>query len=102
VNALSFSSGDARFIASGGDGEDLRFFSFVVEELFIGTRMQQDFYIHLWDMHQEDIIVPSRTLTGPKVDYHCFYCKPSESHLGTIQSNIFTIAFSATNRYLLS
>ncbi|PPR07786.1 hypothetical protein CVT26_014971 [Gymnopilus dilepis] len=59
VNALAFSSGDGRFLASGGD--DLR--------------------ICLWDFHQEDVKSPSFTFIGPR-------------------GNIFSIKFSAANRYL--
>jgi len=61
VNALAFSSGDGRFMASGGD----------------------DFRLHLWDFHQEELAAPSQSLVGPR-------------------GNVFTLAFSATNRYLYS
>ncbi|KAG6915901.1 hypothetical protein DXG01_009368 [Tephrocybe rancida] len=44
VNALAFSSGDGRFLASGGD----------------------DYYTYLWDFHQEDVKIPIHTLHGPK------------------------------------
>ncbi|KAG6872016.1 hypothetical protein C0995_013894 [Termitomyces sp. Mi166 len=44
VNALAFSSGEGRFLASGGD----------------------DFRIYLWDFHQEDVTTPIYTLHGPK------------------------------------
>ncbi|TFK24981.1 WD40 repeat-like protein [Coprinopsis marcescibilis] len=61
VNALAFSSGDGRFLASGGD--DLR--------------------LRLWDTHQDDLTQPSINLHGAT-------------------GNIFTIAFSAQNRYIYS
>ncbi|KAG5723029.1 hypothetical protein E4T56_gene1942, partial [Termitomyces sp. T112] len=47
VNTLAFSSGQGRFLASGGD----------------------DFRIYLWDFHQEDVTVPIYNLCGPKVSY---------------------------------
>ncbi|KAF5340637.1 hypothetical protein D9611_007483 [Ephemerocybe angulata] len=59
VNALAFSSGDGRFLASGGD--DLR--------------------VKIWDFHQENLTSPSCEFVGPV-------------------GNIFTLAFSANNRYL--
>ncbi|KAF8967182.1 WD40 repeat-like protein [Flammula alnicola] len=49
VNALAFSSGDGRFLASGGD--DLR--------------------ILLWDFHQDDVKSPSYILRGPKGNIFC-------------------------------
>ncbi|RDB14747.1 DDB1- and CUL4-associated factor 5 [Hypsizygus marmoreus] len=61
INALTFSSGDGRFLASGGD----------------------DLNILLWDFHQEDLRAPACSLRGPR-------------------GNIFSLAFSATNRYLYS
>ncbi|KIK69772.1 hypothetical protein GYMLUDRAFT_523222 [Collybiopsis luxurians FD-317 M1] len=61
INALAFSSKGGRFLASGGD--DLR--------------------IHLWDFHQEDVVVPSDTLIGPR-------------------NNIFCLEFSCSNQYLFA
>ncbi|KIK01883.1 hypothetical protein K443DRAFT_6548 [Laccaria amethystina LaAM-08-1] len=43
VNALAFSSGEGRFLASGGD----------------------DPHINLWDFHQEDVKSPFRSFVGP-------------------------------------
>ncbi|KAJ3506610.1 hypothetical protein NLJ89_g6776 [Agrocybe chaxingu] len=60
VNSLAFSSGDGRFLATGGD----------------------DPRIYLWDFHQEDVKKPSFALRG-------------------LKGNIFSLAFSATNKYLL-
>ncbi|KDQ62603.1 hypothetical protein JAAARDRAFT_171107 [Jaapia argillacea MUCL 33604] len=61
VNALVFSSGEGRWLASAGD--DLR--------------------VLLWDFHQEDISRPSAMFLGPR-------------------SNVFAVAFSAHNQYLLA
>ncbi|KAF9533088.1 WD40-repeat-containing domain protein, partial [Crepidotus variabilis] len=60
VNALKFSCGEGRFLASGGD----------------------DLGICLWDFYQDDVKQPSYTLRGPT-------------------RNIFTLEFSANNKYLL-
>ncbi|KAF9483512.1 WD40 repeat-like protein [Pholiota conissans] len=49
INALTFSSGDGRFLASGGD--DLR--------------------ILLWDFHQNDVKIPTHALRGPKGNIFC-------------------------------
>jgi len=61
VNALAFSSGGGRWLASAGD----------------------DRVVKLWDLHQEDVSVPSCSFTGPG-------------------SNVFTVAFSASNQYVYS
>ncbi|KAF9464101.1 WD40 repeat-like protein [Collybia nuda] len=61
VNALAFSTGDGRFLASGGD----------------------DMQIQIWDFHQDNVNVPSCSFRGPR-------------------GNIFSLEFSATNRYLYS
>ncbi|KDR82852.1 hypothetical protein GALMADRAFT_238461 [Galerina marginata CBS 339.88] len=49
VNAITFSRGNGRFLASGGD--DLR--------------------ICLWDFHQEDVKTPSFTMRGPRGNVFC-------------------------------
>ncbi|KAH9969822.1 WD40 repeat-like protein [Russula dissimulans] len=61
VNALAFSSGEGRWLASAGD----------------------DRVVKLWDLHQEDVKAPSCSFTGPG-------------------SNVFTVAFSASNQYVYS
>ncbi|KAF8158181.1 WD40-repeat-containing domain protein [Crassisporium funariophilum] len=59
VNALAFSSGDGRFLASGGD--DLR--------------------ICLWDFHQDDIKSPSIALRGPKGNIFCLEFSANNRYL---------------------
>ncbi|KAF9046547.1 WD40-repeat-containing domain protein [Panaeolus papilionaceus] len=49
VNALAFSSGDGRFLASGGD----------------------DYRILLWDFYQDDVQKPFCTMRGPKGNIFC-------------------------------
>ncbi|KAK7690154.1 hypothetical protein QCA50_006803 [Cerrena zonata] len=61
VNAITFSNGDGRWLASAGD----------------------DPFIYLWDFHQTDLSQPT-----------CGYIGHS--------SNVFALAFSATNSYLYS
>ncbi|KAH7927823.1 WD40 repeat-like protein [Leucogyrophana mollusca] len=58
VNALVFSRQGGRWLASAGD----------------------DFRIHLWDFHQDDLQKPSQSYAGP-------------------EANVLTIDFSATNQF---
>ncbi|KAN0129519.1 WD40 repeat-like protein [Lactarius tabidus] len=61
VNALAFSPGDGRWLASAGD----------------------DRVVKLWDLHQDDLVAPSCSFSGPV-------------------SNVFTVAFSSSNQYIYS
>ncbi|KAI0043947.1 WD40 repeat-like protein [Auriscalpium vulgare] len=61
VNALAFSSGEGRWLASAGD----------------------DRSTCIWDLHQENVTEPSSSFFGHR-------------------ANVFTLAFSASNRYLFS
>ncbi|KJA21206.1 hypothetical protein HYPSUDRAFT_141104 [Hypholoma sublateritium FD-334 SS-4] len=85
VNALTFSSGAGRYLASGGDGAYRHRDPGTLESLTGQPpwRPALDLRILLWDFHQDDVKAPSHTLRGPK-------------------GNIFCLNFSATNRFILS
>lgn len=65
VNSLTLSSGDGRFLASGGDGElrdPLYSIYAVSQQLCI-----PDPFIYIWNLHQEDLTRPTCGLIGHKV-----------------------------------
>ncbi|KAH9980092.1 WD40-repeat-containing domain protein [Lactifluus volemus] len=82
VNALAFSSGEGRWLASAGDGEYplSRNMSQMCKTC---TMAAKDRVVKLWDLHQEDVTTPSCSFKGPS-------------------SNVFTVAFSASNQYVYS
>lgn len=65
VNALAFSSGDGRFLASGGDGKSLGLCTSGYHSLRL--RYFIDMQIQIWDFHQNDVNVPSCSFRGPRV-----------------------------------
>ena len=62
VNALAFSLGDGRWLASAGDGES----SFLLQYA-LRTVAQTDHVVKLWDLHQDNLVAPSCSFSGPAV-----------------------------------
>lgn len=70
VNSLTLSSGDGRFLASGGDGA-YSFKCLTSSDLisYTGT----DPFVYLWDLHQDELTQPTCGFIGHKVSYKsCF------------------------------
>jgi WD repeat-containing protein 22 len=64
VNALAFSSGEGRWLASAGDGKSLLPYW---HRYKWSPSSHIDRVVKLWDLHQEDVSVPSCSFTGPGV-----------------------------------
>lgn len=60
-----------------------------------------DLQLRLWDFHQEDLTSSWSSCIGPRVRWHVSIDRSTRSPLCR-QSNIFTIAISASNRYIYS
>lgn len=72
VNALAFSNGDGRFLASGGDGTQLPQTAQRSPELKHISRLI-DLQIQLFDFQQEDLACPSWAFVGPTVCFSCMF-----------------------------
>lgn len=68
VNALAFSNGDGRFLASGGDGAELSSTAQKSSELK-SLPCLPDLRIQLFDFQREDLNHPSWSFVGPTVCY---------------------------------
>lgn len=74
--------------------------SLVCLRLHSWLRTSPDRQVLLWDFHQDDISKPSRAYSGPRVSTLATLVHPGSCHDLCAQSNIFALAFSATNQYL--
>jgi hypothetical protein len=62
VNTMTFSRGDGRWLASGGDGARI-----VIHARAHLMFFRKDRNILLWDFHQPDLTQPAQALFGPRV-----------------------------------
>ena len=65
VNAITFSRGDGRWLASGGDGMWIKYMEMSCKFLIFSVLL--DLTIKLWDFHQESLIDASYSFIGHTV-----------------------------------